>query len=220
MLKCFQQRPSSHAGGGLKTWHVHAPREHEHFTPLERGAVQCSLAQSSKQKKGVEGVTICPRFSVGAKPALHAPAAGSSPVLAFLPLPTAHCPLPIAHCPPAHCSLSADPPDRSGKLGKVESNVRQLDAKTPSRPSTGVSQLTPKCEHTGAQHCGPRWGTVMPAASCLACSKIISVTAVCGTAKLSISPFLHVFPEPGAPRLIGCTCRPGATRWRWLTPRC
>ena len=114
MLKCFQQRPPSHAGGGLKTWHVHAPREPKHFTPLECGAV-CSQSSNNLQNKKKcrkcvsahvaqwersRRYTRRPRVQVPFWPFFHCP------------LPTAHCPLLTAHLQTA---------DRSGKLGKVES---------------------------------------------------------------------------------------------------
>ena len=145
-------RPPSHAGGGLKTRHVHDPREPKHFTPLECGAVCSQSSTIFKTKKGAKTsqcasahfaqwersrrYTRRPRVRVPVWPFFHCP------------LPTAHCPLPTAHLQTA---------DRSGKLGKVESLMSRRQNATSAVNRTVCRSSRQKCEHIGAQHCGQGW---------------------------------------------------------------
>ena len=131
-------------------------------------------------------VCMCPRCSVGAKPALHAPAPGSSPVLAFFPLPTAHCPLPSGPLLTAHLQTA----DRSGKLGKVESLMsrRQNAASAVNRCVAAHAKVRAhRCPTLRAKVGDRNAHCILP---CLLQNNICN--RCCGTAKLSISPFLHV----------------------------
>ena len=102
--------------------------------------------------------------------------------------PFFHCPLPTAHCPLLTAHLQTA--DRSGKLGKVESLMsrRQNAASAVNRCVAAHAKVRAhRCPTLRAKVGDRNAHCILP---CLLQNNICN--RCCGTAKLSISPFLHV----------------------------